>query len=115
MRFVSMAIRLQVLLPSLVPREDCLLVVLPIQVTLFYVNSPVHDPFDIMLLGYNTNGFAHHRLEDALMILSKLGYSSIAIALDHYVYNPHASSKEIIRNVRVLLETLHLRAVIESG
>ena len=68
-----------------------------------------------MLLGYNTNGFAHHRLEDALMILSKLGYGSVAIALDHYICNPHVSSNGIIRNVRVLLETLRLRAVIETG
>ena len=68
-----------------------------------------------MLLGYNTNGFAHHRLEDALMILSKRGYGSVAITLDHYVCNPHASTKDIIRNVRKLLKMLRLRAVIETG
>jgi L-ribulose-5-phosphate 3-epimerase len=68
-----------------------------------------------MLLGYNTNGFAHHRLEDAIMILAKRGYGSVAITLDHYVCNPHASRKEAIRNVRVLLKTLRLRTVIETG
>ena len=36
-----------------------------------------------MLLGYNTNGFAHHDPFDALAIIAEIGYQSVAITLDH--------------------------------
>ena len=42
-------------------------------------------PFE---LGYNTNGFAHHRLTDALRLLADIGYQSVAITLDHHALNP---------------------------
>ncbi|MBI3821744.1 MAG: sugar phosphate isomerase/epimerase [Planctomycetes bacterium] len=69
-----------------------------------------------MLLGYNTNGFAHHRLDDALRILSDLGCQSVAITLDYHALNPF--DVDIHRqcdNVRSLLERLKLRCVIETG
>ncbi len=69
-----------------------------------------------MLLGYNTNGFAHHRLADALHILADLGYRSVALTLDHYALNPYdADLPQQLRMIRDLLRSLGLRVVIETG
>jgi sugar phosphate isomerase/epimerase len=69
-----------------------------------------------MLLGYNTNGFAHHRLEDALRILSQLGYRSVALTLDYHALNPYdANTLHQAAAVRDLLRELGLRAVVETG
>lgn len=69
-----------------------------------------------MLLGYNTNGFAHHRLPDAMAILSELGYKAIAITLDHGVLNPFSpDSAEEAATIRKLAHSLGLTIVIETG
>jgi L-ribulose-5-phosphate 3-epimerase len=69
-----------------------------------------------MLLGYNTNGFAHHRLEDALRILADLGYQSVAITLDHHALNPFDDDiADQCKQIRALLDELGLRCVIETG
>jgi L-ribulose-5-phosphate 3-epimerase len=69
-----------------------------------------------MLLGYNTNGFAHHRLDDALRILSALGYQSIALTLDHHALDPfEAGLSAQLEQVGILLQQLSLRCVIETG
>jgi sugar phosphate isomerase/epimerase len=69
-----------------------------------------------MNLGYNTNGFAHHRLEDALAILAELGYSSVAITLDYHALNPfYASWPRQGERIRDLLSRFHMRSVIETG
>jgi L-ribulose-5-phosphate 3-epimerase len=70
-----------------------------------------------MRFGYNTNGFAHHTLPDALNILARLGYESAAITIDHYVLNP--ANPDVDRQVEEIkelyLQKLRLRCVIETG
>jgi sugar phosphate isomerase/epimerase len=69
-----------------------------------------------MLFGYNTNGFAHHRLEDALSILAGLGYRSVALTLDHHALNPYEPALPArTAALRALLERLALRCVVETG
>jgi sugar phosphate isomerase/epimerase len=69
-----------------------------------------------MLPGYNTNGFAHHRLEDALAILADLGYRSVALTLDFHALDPFASDLPAqTRRVGNLLDHLGLRCVLETG
>lgn len=69
-----------------------------------------------MRWGYNTNGFAHHRLEDAIGVIARLGYRSVAITLDHHALNPFGPDlKEKIRRIRRLLDRHNLKSVIETG
>ena len=70
-----------------------------------------------MLLGYNTNGFAHHTLPDTLIVLGELGYRSVAITLDHHVLSPaqNATWSTGIEMTRNHLEPYGMRCVIETG
>jgi L-ribulose-5-phosphate 3-epimerase len=69
-----------------------------------------------MLPGYNTNGFAHHRLEDALEVLAEMGYRSVALTLDHHSLDPFDPGLSAqVERVRALLQKLNLRCVIETG
>ena len=52
---------------------------------------------DDLLWGYNTNGFAHHRLEDAIEVLAETGYKSVALTLDHHSLNPFAPDLPAIK------------------
>ena len=38
--------------------------------------------------GYGTNGFANHRLDDALAVIADLGYDGVALTLDHQHLDP---------------------------
>jgi sugar phosphate isomerase/epimerase len=69
-----------------------------------------------MLLGYNSNGFAHHALEDALAILAEIGYRSVALTIDHGVLNPYGRDLPVqIERVRGVLARYAMRSVIETG
>ncbi|HUG93105.1 MAG TPA: sugar phosphate isomerase/epimerase family protein [Planctomycetaceae bacterium] len=69
-----------------------------------------------MILGYNTNGLAHHRWHDALDLLAETGYRSVAITVDHDCldpWGPHFDRE--LDQMRDALERLALRSVIETG
>src|SRR5262245_22815258 len=69
-----------------------------------------------MFFGYNTNGFAHHRLEDALAVLAGLGYEGVALTLDHHALNPFDPHLfDQLHRVRELLRAYGWRAAVETG
>jgi L-ribulose-5-phosphate 3-epimerase len=69
-----------------------------------------------VLLGYNTNGFASHSLEDALRVIAGLGYRSVAVTLDHHALNPYADDLSTrVTRCRALLRELDLQPVVETG
>ena len=69
-----------------------------------------------MLLGYNTNGFAHHDPFEALEILAEIGYRSVALTLDHGPLNPFAADWPAnLQRLKETLRRLGLRSVIETG
>lgn len=66
--------------------------------------------------GYGTNGFANHRLADALEVIAALGYQGVALTLDHQHLDPFAS--DLPRQVARLadrLRDLNLAVVVETG
>jgi len=69
-----------------------------------------------MLLGYNTNGLAHHDPFDALQLLAEIGYESVALTLDHGPLNPFAADWPVNQErLKATLKRLRLRNVIETG
>lgn len=69
-----------------------------------------------MRLGYNTNGLAHHRWQDALTLIAEAGYQSVALTIDHHCLNPFATPvAPKLREVQRMLESLRLSCVIETG
>lgn len=69
-----------------------------------------------MIPGYNTNGFAHHRLEDALRILAELGYRAVAITPDiHHLDLGDPRWPSEADRIAKFLDDLKLHRVIETG
>jgi L-ribulose-5-phosphate 3-epimerase len=69
-----------------------------------------------MRFGYNTNGFAHHRLDDTLTILAELGYQNVALTLDYHTLNPYdPDTSRQLPLVRTDLQNHGLGVVIETG
>ncbi|MER6830793.1 sugar phosphate isomerase/epimerase family protein [Streptosporangium sp. NPDC000563] len=66
--------------------------------------------------GYGTNGFANHRLDDALRVIADLGYQGVALTLDHDHLDPYEEG--LARRVAAaadLLRDLGLGVVVETG
>jgi sugar phosphate isomerase/epimerase len=69
-----------------------------------------------MQLGYNTNGFAHHDLLDAIRVLAEIGYTGVAITIDQLALNPYDDrSQSQCDRARELLSQNGLSCVIETG
>ncbi|MFI9006053.1 EboA domain-containing protein [Actinosynnema sp. NPDC053489] len=67
-------------------------------------------------LGYGTNGFANHRLDDALAVIADLGYTAVALTLDHHHLDPFAPDVSgQVKRVAARLDELGLRTVVETG
>lgn len=67
-------------------------------------------------LGYGTNGFANHRLDEALRVIADLGYTGVALTLDHHHLDPYAEGVDKqVHQVASLLDRLGLRSVVETG
>ncbi|WP_432948542.1 sugar phosphate isomerase/epimerase family protein [Kribbella sp. CA-253562] len=69
-----------------------------------------------MRLGYGTNGFANHRLPEALAVIADLGYEGVALTLDHNHLDPFGPDlRERTAEVGRLLARLELAVVVETG
>ncbi|PFG41605.1 sugar phosphate isomerase/epimerase [Isoptericola jiangsuensis] len=70
----------------------------------------------MITLGYGTNGFADHRLEDCLALLADLGYGGVALTLDHMHLDPLAPGlARRTERVAALLARHGLGVVVETG
>lgn len=70
-----------------------------------------------MQLGYNTNGFAHHGIADALEIIAEIGYQSVAVTLEPEILKPtqRSSAAQAAAVLRPLIERHNLSVTIETG
>ena len=64
---------------------------------------------------YDTNGLAHHRLEDALDLLADAGYDGVGLTLDVHHLDPFRSTAAAVRRVRKQMEKRGLACVVETG
>ena len=66
--------------------------------------------------GYGTNGLTNHRLADALALLADLGYTGVALTLDHCHLDPYApNTAGQVAAARRLFERHGLAVVVETG
>jgi sugar phosphate isomerase/epimerase len=70
-----------------------------------------------MYLGYNTNGFAHHRLDDTWQIIAELGYRAVGLTLDFHALGlpTDETFAPLLAKIRSLQERHRLDVLIETG
>lgn len=71
-----------------------------------------------MYFGFNTNGLAHHAFEDAVSLLSQIGYEGIAITLDHDLLARHDGDfcwRVPLAEIQETVRRSGLRSVVETG
>ncbi|MFV2082961.1 sugar phosphate isomerase/epimerase family protein [Micromonospora sp. LOL_021] len=79
-------------------------------------SGPGPGPAAGLRFGYGTNGFANHRLGDALALLADLGYQGVALTLDHDHLDPYAAGlPRKVARVADQLRDLDLAVVVETG
>ncbi|HWO65701.1 MAG TPA: EboA domain-containing protein [Umezawaea sp.] len=65
---------------------------------------------------YGTNGFADHRLGDALRVIADLGYTGVALTLDHRHLDPFSPTLAAdVADLAADLDRLGLAVVVETG
>ncbi len=64
---------------------------------------------------YNTNGLAHHRLEEALDLLADTGYAGVGLTLDVHHLDPYRSRPSDVARIRDHLARRGLACVVETG
>ncbi len=69
----------------------------------------------MLRFAYNTNGLAHHRLEDAFHLLADLGYSGVALAPDVPHLDPFRILPGDTQRIRALANRLGLAIGVETG
>ena len=67
-----------------------------------------------MILGYNTNGLAHHDPREAIELLAEIGYRSVAITIDHQWLSPKAPDAQVAE-IGNLLVANGMSCVLETG
>ncbi len=69
-----------------------------------------------MIFGYNTNGFPHHDLFDAVELIAEIGFRAVGITIDHGPISPRNPQRfDNLEKLKTLLTRLGMRTVVETG